>query len=110
MANERDNPLSVELAEYAKKAGDAETLGGAALSSLLKTVLNFSNGQNADGFATGFAIGLDVVNAPDSAFWGFITIRLSDTGCQIAVPLSSALPGIRFRVFGAGHWKAWRTE
>ena len=27
MTNERDNPLSVELAEYAKKAGDAETLG-----------------------------------------------------------------------------------
>lgn len=100
----------IEKVGYADTAGNANAVGGAALSSLLKTVLNFSNGQNADDFTTGFALGANVVNAPDSAFWGFITIRLTDTGCQIAVPLSSALPGIRFRVFAVGHWNAWRTE
>lgn len=61
---------------------------------------------DANDFTTGFAIGPQVTNAPDDGWWAFVTMRYSDTGAQLAIPISG-IGSAKKRTLGTGQWCKW---
>ena len=124
MANERDNPLSVELAEYAKKAGDAETLDGHPASYFAQARATYNLGAIFASMPEDVSQIIDVdtikkpgaylarrnglfVNAPDT--WGelyvFYMANSTYYVCQLYIQGTGRMFFRRNQNYGADGWE-----